>query len=134
MRGLVQSAAPPPVQRQNVSRRRRIAKAASNAMGETKMDKIEPPENEPGDLVLVLDFGSQYTQLICRRVREVGFYSQLLPSDVSMVRIRGTKAHRRGYDASCLSQDSLESRVSCAKRFPFPEKVVLASMGGKRRD
>eukprot|EP00894_Picocystis_sp_ML_P003959 jgi/Pico_ML_1/54476/g4817.t2 len=88
MRGLVQSAAPPPVHRQNVSRRRRIAKAASNAMGETKMDKIEPPENEPGDLVLVLDFGSQYTQLICRRVREVGFYSQLLPSDVSMERIK----------------------------------------------
>jgi len=57
-------------------------------MSEAKMARIEPPESERGDLVLVLDFGSQYTQLICRRVREVGFYSQLLPSDVSMERIR----------------------------------------------
>lgn len=35
--------------------------------------------------VLVLDFGSQYTQLIARRVREMGVLSKLLPGDVSMV-------------------------------------------------
>ena len=29
--------------------------------------------------VLVLDFGAQYGQLICRRIREAGFYSELLP-------------------------------------------------------
>ena len=31
--------------------------------------------------VIVLDFGSQYTQLILRRVRELGFYSELLAYD-----------------------------------------------------
>jgi len=31
--------------------------------------------------VVVLDFGSQYTQLILRRVRELGFYAELLPYD-----------------------------------------------------
>ncbi|GMH42519.1 hypothetical protein BSKO_10438 [Bryopsis sp. KO-2023] len=37
--------------------------------------------------VLVLDFGSQYTQLIARRVREIGILSQLLPGDASVKRI-----------------------------------------------
>ncbi|MGQ9856057.1 MAG: glutamine-hydrolyzing GMP synthase [Fervidobacterium sp.] len=33
--------------------------------------------------VVVLDFGSQYTQLILRRVRELGFYGELIPYDES---------------------------------------------------
>lgn len=35
------------------------------------------------DKILILDFGSQYTQLIARRVRELGVYCELHPYDMS---------------------------------------------------
>lgn len=40
------------------------------------------------DEIIVLDFGSQYNQLITRRLRDFGIYSELLPHDISMDRIR----------------------------------------------
>ncbi|APZ42350.1 glutamine-hydrolyzing GMP synthase [Acidihalobacter ferrooxydans] len=40
-------------------------------------------ENIHSDKILILDFGSQFTQLIARRVREVGVYSEIHPWDMS---------------------------------------------------
>ena len=38
--------------------------------------------------ILILDFGSQYNQLIARRVREIGVYSEIKPFSLSYDRIR----------------------------------------------
>jgi GMP synthase (glutamine-hydrolysing) len=40
-------------------------------------------ENLRSGGIVILDFGSQYTQLIARRVREIGVYAEVLPHDVS---------------------------------------------------
>ena len=39
--------------------------------------------------ILILDFGSQYTQLIARRVREIGVYCELWAWDVTEEQIKG---------------------------------------------
>lgn len=48
-------------------------------------------KNIHADKVLILDFGSQYTQLIARRVRELGTYSEIYPWDIAQEKIRDFK-------------------------------------------
>ena len=50
---------------------------------------VDSPDNAR---LLILDFGSQYTQLIARRVREAGVYSEIHPHDLSAETIAGFRA------------------------------------------
>ncbi len=43
------------------------------------------------ELVLILDYGAQYSQLIARRVRELGVYSELHPFNISVDTIRSLR-------------------------------------------
>jgi GMP synthase (glutamine-hydrolysing) len=46
----------------------------------TTRGRVPPARRRPArELVLILDFGSQYTQLIARRVREAGVFSEIVP-------------------------------------------------------
>lgn len=48
----------------------------------------------PKDFILILDFGSQYTQLITRKIRELGVYSEIKPYSISTEEIE--QLHPKG--------------------------------------
>jgi GMP synthase (glutamine-hydrolysing) len=70
---------------------------ALHAPGPDRAPSDRPATAERG-VVAVLDFGSQFAQLIARRVRELNVYSELLPHDTPLEELE-----RRGVGAVILS-------------------------------
>src|SRR5207302_5117872 len=81
----------------------------------------EPGQHGAGDAagatgaqeILVLDFGGQYSQLIARRVRECGVFSELLPHTVPLDEIR-----RRSPRGLILSGGPASVHAEGAPRLP----------------
>ncbi len=67
--------------------------------------------------ILVLDFGSQYTQLIARRVRENKVYSEIFPYNASLDKIKE-------FSPKGIILSGGPSRVS-VKGAPFPDRDIF---------
>jgi GMP synthase (glutamine-hydrolysing) len=59
------------------------------------------------DLVLVVDFGAQYAQLIARRVREARVFSEIVPH---------TMPHRRDFRQAAGGDGPVRRAVECVRR------------------
>ncbi len=73
--------------------------------------------------ILILDFGSQYTQLIARRVREAGVYCEIYPYDISDDEIR--KFAPRGVILSGGPESVTESETPRAPQPVFDLNVPV---------
>ncbi len=61
---------------------------------QAKIIPMEVKKQRNRDIILILDFGSQYTQLIARRVRESKVFSQIVPFNIGMEEIK--EIHPKG--------------------------------------
>jgi GMP synthase (glutamine-hydrolysing) len=71
--------------------------------------------------ILILDFGSQVTQLIARRVRESGVYCEILPFNADPARIAG-------FGASGIILSGGPASVADAGSPRAPDYVFTASV------
>src|SRR6478672_1032233 len=70
---------------------------------------VQAPQNLTGESILIVDFGSQVTQLIARRIREAGVYSEIAPfnaAEEAFERLRPKGVVFSGGPASVTEKES----------------------------
>lgn len=92
------------------------------------------------ELILILDFGSQYTQLIARRVREQGVYCEIHPFHLSIEQIRaknpkgiilsGGPSSVTDEDAPRVSADFYEEAGTPILGICYGMQLVAIDLGG----
>ncbi len=90
-------------------------------------------------LVLVVDFGGQYTQLIVRRVRELGVYSEMVPFESAFQAIQSRKPDAvilSGGPKSVLGENAPDLDVSILEGIPtlgicYGQQLLAHRLGGK---
>jgi GMP synthase (glutamine-hydrolysing) len=98
-----------------------------------------PIENH--ERIIILDFGSQYTQLIARRIREAGVYCEILPFNISADKIQAIKPRGlifSGGPASVYEADAPRSETETIKAANCPVlgicyglQLMAHEMGGE---
>jgi GMP synthase (glutamine-hydrolysing) len=97
--------------------------------------------NSHHETVIILDFGSQYTQLIARRVREAGVYCEILPFNTPLEKIQARNPKGlilSGGPSSVYQTDAPkpESGLVSAIKFPmlgicYGLQVIAVELGGE---
>jgi GMP synthase (glutamine-hydrolysing) len=104
------------------------------------MDDLHQEIVEHHDKVLIIDFGSQVTQLIARRVREAGVYCEIAPfekAEVAFAELKPKAVILSGGPCSVLDEGSprapgmiFEAGVPILG-ICYGEQVIAAQLGGK---
>ena len=93
----------------------------------------------PQQLVIVLDFGAQYGQLIARRVRDLGVYSEIVPCDITADEVRelapsaiilsGGPASVYAEDAPAIDPEILTLGIPVLG-FCYGQQAMAVALGG----
>lgn len=93
----------------------------------------------PQQLVIVLDFGAQYGQLIARRVRDLGVYSEIVPCDITAEEVRelapsaiilsGGPASVYAEDAPSVDAEIFELGIPVLG-FCYGQQAMAVALGG----
>ncbi|MCF7790573.1 MAG: glutamine-hydrolyzing GMP synthase [Victivallales bacterium] len=92
------------------------------------------------ETVIILDFGSQYSQLIARRIREINIYSKILPFNTPIDKIKEEKPEGiilSGGPSSVLTEESPKCSTEIFKlKIPvlgicYGEQLMVYGLNGK---
>ena len=106
------------------------------------MDPQHIPDSDRPDSILIVDFGSQVTQLIARRVREAGVYSEIAPfseAEKAFHRMKPKGIILSGSPASVCDNDSPRApQVLFDSGLPilgicYGQQVMSQQLGGEVR-